>query len=480
MTANRNYGNDQSMSAGEAETRRTEQPTATGAQPSSDGLVAWAREHWGKLDENKDGKVTKQEIEMAMQDKGIATANGAVYLSAMHDQIGQWNIAFETKSPDISDNYTQDGFKKFEAAKKDPNLLKDNAEKLDLLSIVPDFSRVDRNHDGRMDMSELDRALKREGFTDWQRHNFELAKKYYDRLLESSTDGEDRSNLRVEEQEKRQREGISQEDLQALPDQKAKEVVWMQNSINYFSRRLEELHKNPDQIVSQGLNNGCFFIAPAMQLQMRDPEAIKKMIKDNDDGTRTVTFPGAKDKPITVVAPTEAEMTTYANNRDVATLEKAFGINWWEKKAAEVDESNPNPPVKWAAPAERLQFGYSSYSLQMLTGRDSVVIAPSAKSEEELVKFLEDVHDKHKPLLVGSLDNRNNEAFGVTPRHALAAEYDPKTKMLTLTNPLWLGGGTREPTHLDRTTLDGKDDRTFQISIQQLRDKFFEVVTTND
>ncbi len=37
------------------------------------------------------------------------------------------------------------------------------------------------------------------------------------------------------------------------------------------------------------------------------PEIIKKMIVDNKDGTYTVTFPGNKDEPITISAPTETE-----------------------------------------------------------------------------------------------------------------------------------------------------------------------------
>jgi hypothetical protein len=479
MTEHRNSRNQETTSAGEAESRRIAVPNGGGA--TSDGLIDWAKQHWGKLDENHDGKVTKAEIELAMLDKDVATANGAIYLSVMHDQIGQWNTAFEKKAePNTVDAYTQDGIKKFEEAKADPDLIKNNREKLDLLSLVPDFSRADRNLDGRIDMSELDRAIVRDGFTGWQKHNFEQAKKYYDQLLVSSTDGEDRSQLRPEEQEKRQREGISKEDLQAFPDQRAKEIVWMQNSINWFSRRLDGLHENPDQLVSQGLNNSCFFVAPALQMQMRDPDAIRKMITDNADGTRTVNFPGLKDHPITVAAPTEAEMITYTDNRDVATLEKAFGLYWYQQKVEEAKKENQNPPKEWPAPAERLQFGHSAESLKLLTGHETTVIAPADKSEEELRKFLEEVHEKHKPLLVGSLDNRNNEAYGLTPRHSLAAEYDPKTQMMTLTNPLWLGGGTQEPTNIDRTPLDGKDDRTFQISIKQLRDKFFQVVTTID
>src|SRR4029453_6235089 len=58
-------------------------------------------------------------------------------------------------------------------------------------------------------------------------------------------------------------------------------------------------------------------------------QSIKDMIHVNDDGTYTVTFPGAPDQPVTVAAPTDAELARYAGGSDCGTwaavLEKAYG-----------------------------------------------------------------------------------------------------------------------------------------------------------
>ncbi len=50
------------------------------------------------------------------------------------------------------------------------------------------------------------------------------------------------------------------------------------------------------------------------------------MIKDNDHGTYTVTFPGDKRHPVTIQAPTDPELGEYASEHNgtwAAVIEKA-------------------------------------------------------------------------------------------------------------------------------------------------------------
>jgi hypothetical protein len=470
---------DQQLSAGEAETRRGQTPREGEAnQPSSDGLVAWLKDNFGRLDEDNNGKINKREIQRGIVNPELATANGAIYLSALQDQLTPWTMAFEAEKG--INGYTKDGLSNFEKAKADPNLMSQNQERLNLLGIVTDFPRIDRGQDDRIEMQELERALKKPAWSPSQIANIEAAKKHFDQLLYASDDGQNRSQMSAEDKEKEQRKGISREDLQAFPDPKSKSILWMDNAIRWFDRRLTEIRENPDLQTSQGLNNGCFFLAPTLQMQMRDPASIRSMIKDNPDGTRTVTFPGDKENPITVPPPTEAELVTYSNNRDVATLEKAFGLRWYAKKVQEANKEDRDPPEAWPSPSERLQFGFVTYAMQLLTGRDAEQIDPDKKSQDELHDYLKDVHEKGKPLVISSEDSKSNALYGVLPRHSFVAEYNPQTRELTVTNPLWLGAGTQEPSNLDHSPLDGKNDRTFNISLQVLRDRFFEVVTTKD
>ncbi len=63
--------------------------------------------------------------------------------------------------------------------------------------------------------------------------------------------------------------------------------------------------------LQQGIMGDCYFVSSVAAVAQMTPEIIKKMIVDNKDGTYTVTFPGNKDEPITISAPTETERGMY-------------------------------------------------------------------------------------------------------------------------------------------------------------------------
>src|SRR5262249_52466936 len=86
----------------------------------------------------------------------------------------------------------------------------------------------------------------------------------------------------------------------------------------------------PEGVIQGGIGD-CYFLAEIASLASSPAgkQAIVDMIKVNDDGTYTVTFPGDPKNPITVSAPTDAELGRYAkgNFRGIwpAVLEKAYG-----------------------------------------------------------------------------------------------------------------------------------------------------------
>lgn len=73
----------------------------------------------------------------------------------------------------------------------------------------------------------------------------------------------------------------------------------------------------------------CEFMDVVADLAKYNPGVILNAIKQNSDGTYTVTFPGAKDDPVTVQAPTDAELGIGARINEygmwVTILEKAYG-----------------------------------------------------------------------------------------------------------------------------------------------------------
>lgn len=94
----------------------------------------------------------------------------------------------------------------------------------------------------------------------------------------------------------------------------------------------------PDAI-RQGTVGTCAFLATLASLAASRPEAIRDMLKDNKDGTYTVTFPGAADKPVTVKAPTETELGLYNHAGPYGTwasvMEKAYGAYLRKHKGIE-------------------------------------------------------------------------------------------------------------------------------------------------
>jgi hypothetical protein len=87
--------------------------------------------------------------------------------------------------------------------------------------------------------------------------------------------------------------------------------------------------------VTQGQNGDCVLESSAISQDHVDPKKLQQMIADNHDGTYTVHFDGTK--PVTVQAPTDAELAHYGNAGSngvwSAVLSKAYGtLNYQDGK----------------------------------------------------------------------------------------------------------------------------------------------------
>jgi hypothetical protein len=84
----------------------------------------------------------------------------------------------------------------------------------------------------------------------------------------------------------------------------------------------------PEAIRQQSIGD-CYFSASLAALAKSRPQDIQNMIKDNQDGTYTVTFPGDPDSPVTIKAPTQMELGLYNASSEhgiwANVIEKAFG-----------------------------------------------------------------------------------------------------------------------------------------------------------
>ena len=103
-------------------------------------------------------------------------------------------------------------------------------------------------------------------------------------------------------------------------------------------------------MVRQGPIGDCYFLAALVALVRRDPTELMKMIKENKQGGKvvsyTVTFPGQP--PVTIDPPSEGEIARYSEAYDPATkrsdglwvviMEKAYAALKAGKKDANIQK----------------------------------------------------------------------------------------------------------------------------------------------
>ncbi|MBI5173583.1 MAG: hypothetical protein HY986_11905 [Candidatus Melainabacteria bacterium] len=135
----------------------------------------------------------------------------------------------------------------------------------------------------------------------------------------------------------------------------------------------DQLKNIVPEAVKQGDGVGdCYFMSAVAAVAGQRPEDIQNMIKANDDGSFTVTFPGTRDEPITVERPTSAEMGLYAKGTEhgiwPAVLEKAHGQymdqHFWRRNFRQVAGGNT---VQESADGAESQFSLGN-GLELMTG----------------------------------------------------------------------------------------------------------------
>jgi len=101
--------------------------------------------------------------------------------------------------------------------------------------------------------------------------------------------------------------------------------------------------------VRQGWLGDCIFESALAAIADSNPQLIQDAIKDNHDGTYTVTFPGAKDFPITAKAPTYQEQGLFNHaSKDgiwASVMEKAYGqlVEQAPQSIIAIDQATSNP-----------------------------------------------------------------------------------------------------------------------------------------
>ncbi|MBX3167683.1 MAG: hypothetical protein KF760_09735 [Candidatus Eremiobacteraeota bacterium] len=314
------------------------------------------------------------------------------------------------------------------------------------------FDKLDKDHDGKINMSELKAAMHDAGF------------KGADAAAVATV------YLAVQS-EKATRNGFTKDQLAGLKtgEAGAKLNDFMggifsleKDRLNGISRQVFNGEPDPNK-VKQGSFGTCYFISALVAKAQADPDGVKKMIKDNGNGTFTVSFPGAKS--VTVNAPTDTELLIHADTGDngmwVTIIEKAFGkmknddaffskTESMDKVEGDTLAAGINPLTRKGVDTDELIFTLESTTrskIQKALANHKMITAAINK---DLI-FTSDAQDGHAYTIIA---------------------FDPKTDRVTIRNPWGQGGQRAEPQNSDGTAKDGKMDGVFQLTIKEFDSMF--------
>jgi hypothetical protein len=151
-----------------------------------------------------------------------------------------------------------------------------------------------------------------------------------------------------------------------------------------------------NNVLQSDLNPNCHFASTLAGLAAEDPTALQKMVKDNKDGSYTVTLPGDASHPITVAAPSRWEIETFGNSDSgmwAAVIDKAvrqknhtpFGEGG---KARQDEQLLTNKPAAIIHPTEVCGFPANAIdAVGSVLGQE--VACPNSNVGKSLVPIIE-------------------------------------------------------------------------------------------
>ncbi len=326
--------------------------------------------------------------------------------------------------------------------------------------VKANFAKWDKNKDGFLSKDELKDALKDPSNVGQDAIALATLYKFVDQLQELSDD-----------ELGRERSGVTLRDLDRVGSAEPQLQQKLGANFQYLGSKVQGQTRlfegEPDwQSVRQGSYGNCYFLAALVGKAKTDPGAIKRMIKDNQNGTYTVTFPGRK--PVTITAPTEGEraLSSSGNGLWVAVLEKAWGTVCQDESWLFSDK---NPFEEGGS------GGWGNRSIHSVTGKDSdtdiLLLTSKSTTRNKLEKAL-----KNGKLVVACI-YAGKDRQGLPAQHMYSVlAFDRASDRVTLRNP-W--GHTEVVGQDGRSPRDGQDDGIFQLSLDEFCSLFSEVTYEN-
>ncbi|HEY9716256.1 MAG TPA: C2 family cysteine protease [Trichormus sp.] len=278
-----------------------------------------------QIDSNHDGKMSPEELKAAMQNPQFKGADAEVVAGLYRAESSLQNLSgMQDKSKSVG--ITAEDLVSFD------KLYPQEMLTLTRQSLVDDFGRLDTNHDGRLSKDELSTAINNND------KDKAIAKFFLDNFDQAEKAHLDVSDLWSSH-------GLTAGDITDFKfnneDKVSKAIDQINDAIkNVYNHQADmrsdnlwgpqdDYRKNiRPEAIAQGDIGDCFFLSSIAAMAKSDPEKIHEMIKSAKGGY-TVTFPGDKDHPVFVSAPTEMEQGLGNSPSQygawAGVLEKAYG-----------------------------------------------------------------------------------------------------------------------------------------------------------
>lgn len=381
------------------------------------------------VDRNGDGTLTRNEILRELRNDHV-DASAILSLLTAFDQLSEL---------DSGNGISRNDIKALTELNANVNYIQN------VLGRIKEFNLIDSNSDGELSREELQVAR------DSQPNNRQI----FDALINNY------DYIRSNQDQWGFDSGISRADLEftgvgtrtgalwsQLEEAESMAAAAQQYPRDLWGGKTPRESINPNAVV-QGEIGDCFFLAAVASLAAVSPSSIERLIKDNGDGTYTVTFPNRA--PVTVHTPSVAEMARYGGSPSgtwVVVLETAYGQiqdNSWHDRANVISFGGRDNPT------EHLDEGGSaSMGLELLTSHTSnhlLTLTPLPTTRNLIINGIRE----GRPMIAGSereftevpligarnpLSDGRTDTGGLESNHVFSViGYDSATDSVILRNP---------------------------------------------
>ena len=287
---------------------------------------------FNKIDSNNNGKISEEELSNAVADKSFRGQEAQTVAALYHTFDDVQSMKREFWLPDTG--ITRGDLKQLDQLEETRSKSLSNLGQAESW-LESGFARIDKDGNGIIENKEIASGITDKSLSPGDKNLLSHLSLNSDSIEKLNNDQLFMENGMSEKDIEKHLLALKQESSVAA---RASYVIGRTSKSQQpeISKRLYGNGQNPTDSIKpdaifQGTVGNCYLLSSIASVAEQNPEAIKNMIQENKDGTYTVTFADGKDKPITVEAPTEAELGLYNNGSKygvwASVIEKAYGLH---------------------------------------------------------------------------------------------------------------------------------------------------------